>query len=203
MTSEISIPANGAIVQVSVGTYKYVLVREAANPFFVSYDFGLTWIKRSKNDRDETSGKTERVYCKAYAGVAVDVTIETSTSPISAQDTVVTGAVASYISNDIANCVAVIPLQFAKVGNVANPVPLANAALYFRWALVIAQRDLAGAANTNNIKLGVGAAANQQPIVLAPGDQYVLPIPTGAKADFQNWHLAIADVGDGVVVIYV
>ncbi len=204
MTVTVSIPANGTWVKVPVGDYIYFFVRAAASPFDVSFDGGRTWSTRYVNDQDKPPGpRPNSINFRAYLGVGVDVTFEVGNSQFTAQSTAVTGNITAATTNNIADNAAVVPLQFAKVGNVANPLPLANAVLYFRWCLIIAVKAVAGTSNAGDVKIGFGADANQQPITLAPGDQYVLPIPVGAKVDFQNVHLAIATAGDGVVALYV
>jgi hypothetical protein len=200
----ITIPANGSVVTQLTGRFRYTFVRAASQPFQMSLNYGATWTTRRRNDRDENLyPAVERILFRALNGVGSNVEIEASESPIAGQDTEVTGAIQNEISNNVATNLATVPLQFLKVGNVANPVALANAPLYFRWALLLAVKDLAGTVNAGDVKVGFQGGANQQPITLAPGDQYVLPIPVGAKVDFQNVWLKIANVNDGVVALYV
>lgn len=201
MTTIVSIPAN-APVQITVGRYSYCYFRVASNPFEASFDNGNTWAQYKQNDQVRPTLPTERIYLRPLNGNASDVTVETGTARFEAQDTQVTGSIASTLSNNIANCVAFVPLQLVKTANAGAAVALANAVTYFRWCLLIAQKDMAGTANVGNVNIGFAGAANQQPILLAPGDQYVLPIPVGAKCDFQNVWLKTANNGDGVVAIY-
>lgn len=203
MSYQVSIPANGTWQTQIVGAYNYCYIRAAAEPFQISYDAGQTWQTRYQNDQDKPVRKWHGIQFRAYLGVAVDVTFDVGDSQFTSSAAEVTGSVSSELANNIAANIAVVPLQFAKVGNVANAVALANAALYFRWCLLIAVKDLAGTANAGDVKIGFQGGANQQPITLATGDQYVLPIPIGAKVDFQNVWLKIGIAGDGVVALYV
>ena len=57
-------------------------------------------------------------------------------------------------------------------------------------------------ANTGNVRIGPDNSANAQPIVLTPGDEYVLEGPNGTKQDFDEWFLDADTSGDGVVIIY-
>lgn len=95
------------------------------------------------------------------------------------------------------------PLQFLKTSTAAAaPVALSATALTFRTATVLAQKALDGTLNTGNVKLGFSAAADEQPIELAPGDQQVFEVPVGQEWDFQSLYLKVATNGDGVVVLY-
>lgn len=203
MSLTVSIPAAGVARQL-VGSYQYFYVRTAASPFEVSFDNGNTWSVRYQNDQDKPTGlKSPVLAFRAIGGVAVELTFDVGNSQFTAQNATVTGAVTSTMANNIADNVAVIPLQFVKTNNVGAPVAFSAAALYFRWAFVIAQQDHAGTPNAANIRIGFSGAGNAQPIELAPGDQYEIPMPLGAKVNFQNLYLDVASNGDGVSVIYV
>ncbi len=201
MTSIVSIPNNQA-VQVTVGRYLYCYFRSATQPFEASFDNGNTWAVYKQNDQVRPQFPTERIYLRPYQGNASDLTIDTGTARFEAQDTALTGSVSTALANNIATNVAFVPLQFIKTANIGAAVKLTAAATYFRWCLLIAQKDMDGDANAGNVNIGFAGGASQQPIVLAPGDQYVLPLPTGAKVDFQNVWLKVANNGDGVVAIY-
>lgn len=201
MTNQIDIPANGGVIQVLVGDYRYFFVRTAANEFRVSFD-GNTWETFKQNDQTEPRRKRDKIYFKALNGVAVTVTFDVGDSKFTAQDTAVTSTALANVANDLTKCVEAVPAQFLKTGAIGARTAFAAVALYFRWAIVMAYKDKAGTVNVGNVQIGVSNALNEQPITLAPGDQYVLPIPTGAKVNFQNWFLSIANAGDGVVVLY-
>lgn len=110
------------------------------------------------------------------------------------------------IANNISSCIASTPSQILKTnGTPGTPVALTAAQTYFRKAIIIAQKTLdglAGAANTGNVAIGASGTAAQQPILLTPGDSYVIDAPIGGKYDFRNFYLDVANAGDGVVVIY-
>ena len=135
--------------------------------------------------------------------VIADVSV--STEKINFASTAISSVVttASSITNVLASCTEATPAQFLITGNIANAVAMANGETYFRWALVLGVKDLAGTLNAGNVKIGYAAAANQQPITIAPGDIFAIPIPDGGKVNFKNIYLAIANAGDGLVALFV
>ena len=143
------------------------------------------------------------LYNDGPAAVTADISV--TTERVNVATTSVSNAVntASVITNILTSCTEAVPAQFLKTGNVGGPQALAGAPSYFRWALVMGFKDLAGTPNAANVKLGYAAAANQQPITIAPGDIFALPIPDGCKVNFQNLYLAITNAGDGLVVLFV
>jgi hypothetical protein len=111
------------------------------------------------------------------------------------------------LTNDIAACKSASPQQFLKTSSSpGTPVALTAQETFFRSATVLAQKSEDGSAaakdNAGNVYLGVKNAAGKQPYVLSPGDQIVLPNPTGSKVDFRSWFLDVQTSGDGIVVIY-
>lgn len=107
------------------------------------------------------------------------------------------------IANNIHNCVLCTPGQFViTTTGVAGITPLTTAATHFRKAILMAKKDLTGTDNADIVALGPSAEANEQPIVLQPGDSYVLEAPLGAKWDFRDWNFLVAADNDGLVVIY-
>lgn len=107
------------------------------------------------------------------------------------------------ISNEITACIAATPVQILKTSTAAAaPVALTAAQTYFRKAIVYGVNTLAGVANTGSVYIGPSATASQQPIEIAPGAEYVLEPPNGAKWNLADWYLDVGTNGDGVVVIY-
>lgn len=107
------------------------------------------------------------------------------------------------IINDINYCKLFVPQQFLKTNLAASaPVALAASQTYFRYALLLGCKALDGTNNVGIVQIGASATASQQPIIINPGDTYVLPAPHGAKFDFQNWYLDTLNDADGVVAIY-
>lgn len=113
------------------------------------------------------------------------------------------GDKAIAIASDIKCCVPATPAQFVKtVAAAGTPEALTASRTYFRQAIFKAVKALAGTANTGDVKLGFASPVNEQPIVLTPGDTYVLQPTPGEKWDFATLYLDAATNGDGVVVIY-
>jgi hypothetical protein len=139
-----------------------------------------------------TSGASNTI--TYYAG---NDDIELST-PISADGSAATATIVPE---------AVSSSQFLKTSSApGTPVALTAAATYFQHATIIARKSLDGAsgagANAGNVVIGASATANQQPLLLAPGDEVTVQAPVGKKRNFSNWYLDVANSGDGVVVIY-
>ena len=107
------------------------------------------------------------------------------------------------LANGINYCVPCQPEQFATTTLIATgPTPIAASQTYFRKATILAKKALAGTANTGNIQLGPSGTASEQPYTLGPDDEITLEPPLGAKWDFQDWYITVANDNDGVVVIY-
>lgn len=87
----------------------------------------------------------------------------------------------------------------------ANPVPLANQCTNYRKLTLIACKGLGGptaSPNTGVVSIGNSAAANEQPILLNPGDERNFDAPPHRMDDLQQWFLKVATDGDGVVAVY-
>lgn len=137
------------------------------------------------------------------ASNTIHYTIADEEISFEAQVDAVTSVVSSAISNEITTCIAATPSQLLKTMLAADaPSPLAAVQTYFRKAIVYGVNTLAGVANTGSVYIGPSAAANQQPIEIAPGAEYVLEPPNGAKWNLADWYLDVGTNGDGVVVIY-
>jgi hypothetical protein len=107
------------------------------------------------------------------------------------------------LANGINYCIPCRPLQFAATTTIAaGPTPITAAQTYFRKATILAKKAVAGTANSGNIQLGPSATASEQPYTLAPDDEITLEPPLGAKWDFTDWYITVANDNDGVVVIY-
>lgn len=119
------------------------------------------------------------------------------------KDASVPNVVLSAVTNSISNCIAAIPAQFLKTHNTGAASALTGAQTYFRKAVVIAKKTLAGTTlNAGNVYLGFSSATNEQLIELEPGGEYVFEPPSGAKWNFQNLYLKVLTNGDGVIVYY-
>jgi hypothetical protein len=200
----VSIPANGVSV---------VVVGEAS-VFFCIATNGTFKVRPDNRDRVTVSqaGKkfgnpgahpfNKLTFYNSTAAV-VTATVWVGEEEYSDQNTTVTNSVSTTFGNDIANCIDAVPSQFLKISNAAAaPVALAAAGTKFRWALLLGCKAQDSTANAGSVFVGALGGAGQQPIEVFAGTAYVLPVPQGAKWDFGNWFLKVANDGDGLVVIY-
>lgn len=201
MTRDIQIPPDDVPQVILLGAFRYLLIKVASQPFLLSFDRGSTFQLVSQN-MNFVRPDSDRIIVKAYGGSASTVTLFYGMEPVTSQDTVVTSVGDSNLVNNLAKCAEIVPGQILKTMNVGAPQSFVGVATYYRWAIIQAQKSFAGAANAGNVRIGVSAAANSQPIELAPGDTYALQVPTGAKVNFQNWYLSVANNGDGITVLY-
>lgn len=72
--------------------------------------------------------------------------------------------------------------------------------VYIRKAIVYALKDTDGTPNAGNVQ--IGPAETTLPIILSPGDEYVIEPPLGTKTDLFAWYIDAANADDGVVIIY-
>ena len=108
------------------------------------------------------------------------------------------------IANDINCCVGSVPVQLLKTKAAAASVPEAITATrnYFRQAILIGKKALAGTDNASAVYLGFSSAAAEQPIVIDPNGTYVLAPANGEKWNLADLYLDTDADGDGVVIIY-
>lgn len=110
---------------------------------------------------------------------------------------------AQAIANGVDYCIPCTPVQILKtIAAAATAEKLSATQKYFRQAILVAKKDLAGTDNTGAVYLGRSSAANEQPIVIQPGGSYVLEPPNGAKFDLSDWYLDADTNDDGVVILY-
>ena len=98
MIRSCDIPANGQLVQESVGAFKFFIIRNATNAFQYSFD-AQTWRDGLKNDKDQPASNTGKVFFRASNATAATVTFETSQTPLQAQDTAQSNASTFALAN--------------------------------------------------------------------------------------------------------
>jgi len=108
------------------------------------------------------------------------------------------------LANDINYAVHTPAQQALATANATTPTafPSAGTDKYFRKAIIIAVKDLAGTVDTTDVKIGTSIAASSQPLVITKGTSYILEAPTGSKFRFDQWFFVTGTTGDGIVVIY-
>lgn len=206
MTDTITIPASGKF-EVIVDCRVFTCLSATA-------EFKLQLGNRTKqlmNAGQSTGGPASQVFHRItfynLTASVCDVTFYAGLDPYVPQNVVNNTITATAtISNSLTGCVEATPAQFLKPSSTpGTPVKLTAAQTYFRKATIKAVKTLDGlsaTANAGDVVIGASATASQQPITLAPGDEYTIEAPVGAKYDFRNWYLDVANSGDGVVVIY-
>ncbi len=108
------------------------------------------------------------------------------------------------IGNDINFAIHTPAKQAVATATLATPTawPSSGSDQYFRKAIVIGAKDLAGTGNTSAVKIGTSIAASSQPLSIATGTNFTIEAPTGSKYRFDQWFFVTATTGDGIVVIY-
>lgn len=195
MQRTITLAASGQYVERVNG--KVFAALEATGEFQVELD--KEGLQDMVAGRKITGDKFKRVLIKDTSGAQNTIKFYAGNDDIFVQPPVsAVGATNATIVPD-----SVSPAQFAKTNaSTTTPVALTAAITTFQHATIIAKKSLSGTANTGDVKLGPSATANQQPYILAPGDEITLDAPFGKKWNFQSWYLAVENAGDGVVVIY-
>jgi len=194
----ITIPANGTLGPMRwPGTNFRVL--DSTDDFLVAFD-GSAFLPASIGLPYSAPTLDEFRVIAFKNPTATDITATVYAGNLDTRDErkVYTGSVAAIIIPT-----AAVPTQFLKTSTAAAaPVALKAVSTSFSKATLLAKNSLAGADNTGNVNIGPSPTANQQPFLLAPGDELVLAPAIGLKWDFADWYLKVATNGDGVVVIY-
>ena len=200
----ITIPANGVSVLTAFGPIFTCLSCTATFKLTIGNQEERT-VSAGQSIGSKDGAPVRHLVFRDTSGSNCTVEFEVGNEPIQVNQQIAAGTITSIsnLANDIANCVAATPLQFAKPSSTpGTPVALTATQTFFRRATILAKKSLAGAANTGDVRIGPSATASQQPYVLAAGDEIVLEAPLGAKWNFQSWYLDVDNSGDGVVIIY-
>lgn len=87
----------------------------------------------------------------------------------------------------------------------AGPTPLSSVVKNCRNFTLIAANTLQGptaSPNAGLVKVGNSALADEQPIELNPGDERGFAQRANAMYDLSQYYLAVANDGDGLVVVH-
>lgn len=194
----ITIPANGSLGPMEwPGTGFRVL--EATDQFYVAFDdspflpatVGLPYDSPALD-------AFSKVRFQNRTGSVVNATIYAGTLVTRDERKVFSGTVdATLVPADAT------PEQFLKTSTAAAaPVALSGVPISFRRATVLAKKALDGTDNAGNVRIGPSGAPNEQPFLMAPGDEVTLQPAVGQQWDFADWFLDVDNDNDGVVVIY-
>ena len=205
---KITIPGNGVLPMNVYGHFFTCLSSTAAFELTINSDARRT-LSGGQIIGSLQGPSIKSLVFRETSGADCEVEFEVGDEQIQINPQVVAGTINAItnIANNITNCTAALRLQFLKtVTAPGTPEALKGAQTYFRAVRLIARKGLNGKsaaqANTGNVYLGVSAAANEQPIVLAPGDEMTIEPALGVKEDFQTWYVDSDNAGDGVVAIY-
>lgn len=86
-----------------------------------------------------------------------------------------------------------------------TPKQLSSVAKNFRHATIIGCKSLNGPSagpNAGLVRLGLSAAANEQPLEFNPGDERSISTASNQMLDLSQYYLDVANAGDGVVILY-
>lgn len=185
---------------------RYFLTKATTGEFLVQTDFGQTFdfLNPGEGFGNDNSPTFKKLFFSNAGGTAITVTFYASMTPIRTPDASITSTinVSASITNTLALCALESEGQMQiTVATAGTAVAFAAAGTYFRRAIIIAQKSLSRTSNTGNVYIGIGSA--NQPIALAPGNQYEIEADTGAKRDFGSWFVNADDDGDGISVLYV
>lgn len=111
--------------------------------------------------------------------------------------------VSAVLSSPVASASEALGNQFVKVPAINTVTALSAGQLFVSWVLLIAKQGFAGALNAGAVGVGWSNAANAQPLVMNPGDQWVIPVRVGGKVDLAKLFMVTANAGDGLVVMYI
>jgi len=205
MTRKSDILANGTIVHENLGPFNYFRVNSTTNPFQISFD-GNTWQDATGTAVFGPLAKPQKtgglamptgVYYRSVNNAAATVTAEYRQTPLES----------TLVGNQVTNVTATVTSVVLPTQQFLRPVPVPGVPVAlnngnFYTAKIIAVKTAAGDANTGNVKVGANAAVNNQPYILAPGDEITIEAPGNNQRRFDDWYVDADNANDGVMVIY-
>jgi hypothetical protein len=200
----IIIPATGVATEHGPG--KFFLCTATNGAFTVRTSAGDEYDFSEPNSGFSSSDGRGWGTLTFYNRTAAPVTVifQSSDSPIKLPDVAVANqapvSVTSTLTNTLATCADENENELQVTASAAAAAFI-GVATKFRRAILIAQKNLDRIANTGNVYIGV--SAGHQPILLAPGDTWIIEADTGAKRNFANWFISADNVGDGVSILFV